>query len=75
MSVFGGFLYSRIAQPPQPPSWHVQGTGDYNQDNRSDILWQADDGTPAIWFMNGMNFVAGGAAGSFNPGSDWHVIA
>jgi hypothetical protein len=29
----------------------------------------------AIWFMNGMNFLSTGAAGSFNPGSDWHVIA
>jgi len=25
--------------------------------------------------MNGLTFVAGGAAGSFNPGHDWHVIA
>jgi hypothetical protein len=25
--------------------------------------------------MNGMNFISVGAAGSFNPGSDWHVIA
>jgi len=24
--------------------------------------------------MNGMNFIGGGAAGSFNPGSDWQVI-
>jgi hypothetical protein len=29
----------------------------------------------AIWLMNGMNFLSGGAAGSFNPGSDWHVIS
>jgi hypothetical protein len=57
------------------PSWHVVGTGDYNIDQRSDILWQADDGTPAIWFMNGMNFLSTGAAGSFNPGSDWHIVA
>ena len=57
------------------PSWHVQGTGDYNGDNKSDILWQPDNGTPAIWPMNGMNFVAAAAAGSFNPGHDWHVIA
>ena len=57
------------------PSWHVMGTGDYNGDEKSDILWQSDDGTPAIWFMNGMNFISGSAAGSFNPGHDWHVIA
>ena len=31
------------------PNWHIEGTGDYNGDNKSDILWQSDDGTPAIW--------------------------
>ena len=53
----------------------VQGTGDFNGDGKSDILWQGDDGTPAICFMDGINFLSGGAAGSFNPGHDWHVIA
>lgn len=57
------------------PNWHIIGTGDYNEDQKSDILWQADDGMPAIWLMNGMNLVSSGAAGSFNPGHDWHVIA
>ena len=28
------------------PSWHVEGTGDFNGDGKSDILWQNDDGTP-----------------------------
>jgi hypothetical protein len=53
----------------------LKGTGDYNGDQKSDILWQGADGTPAIWFMDGMNFIGGSAAGSFNPGPDWHVIA
>jgi hypothetical protein len=57
------------------PNWHVEGTGDYNGDNKSDILWQSSDGTPAIWFMDGITFLSSGAAGSFNPGPDWHVIA
>ena len=52
-----------------------KGTGDFNGDGKSDIVWQHDGGTPAMWFMDGMNFLSGGAAGSFNPGHDWHVIA
>jgi hypothetical protein len=54
------------------PSWHVEGTGDYDADGKSDILWQLADGTPVIWFMNGMSVVSDGVAGSFNPGPDWH---
>jgi serralysin len=57
------------------PSWHVEGTGDFNGDGKSDILWQNDDGTPAIWFMDGRTLISGAVAGSFNPGPDWHIIA
>jgi serralysin len=53
------------------PSWHIVGTGDFNADAHADILWQNDDGTPAIWLMNGLNFIAGG--GIPNPGASWHV--
>ena len=35
------------------PSWQVKGTGDFNGDGKSDILWQGSDGTPAIWMMDG----------------------
>ena len=57
------------------PSWQVKGTGDFNGDGKSDILWQSSDGTPAIWLMDGTNALSVSAAGSFNPGMDWHVIA
>ena len=40
----------------------------FNGDSKADILWQNDDGTPAIWTMDGTNVVSIGAAGSFNPG-------
>jgi hypothetical protein len=57
------------------PSWQIKGSGDFNGDGKSDILWQYTDGTPAIWLMNGLNLVSAGVAGSFNPGTDWHIIA
>lgn len=34
-------------------------SGDYNGDGKSDILWQNDNGTPAVWLMNGFNVVSG----------------
>ena len=30
-------------------SWHVVGSGDFNGDGFSDILWQNDSGEVAIW--------------------------
>ena len=45
------------------PSWHIKDTGDFNDDGRSDILWQNDNGTPAIWLMDGMNPIAQAAGG------------
>ena len=52
----------------------LMGAADFNGDSKSDILWQIDNGTPVIWTMDDMNVLSIGAAGSFNPGSDWHVI-
>jgi hypothetical protein len=39
----------------------------------SDILWQNDNGTPAIWLMNGSTVLANSAVGPFNPGPSWHI--
>jgi hypothetical protein len=35
--------------------WKVLGTGDFNQDGRSDVLWENTSGTVDIWEMNGAN--------------------
>jgi hypothetical protein len=54
------------------PSWHVKGTGDFNNDGRADILLQNDSGEAVIWEMKGTNVI--GAASLGNPGPDWHIM-
>jgi hypothetical protein len=46
---------------------------DFNPNGISDILWQASNGTPALWLMDGTTAVSTGAVGSFNPGPGWQV--
>ena len=43
------------------PSWKAIGTGDFNDDGHSDILWQnTSSGQVSIWEMNGTNVIGGG---------------
>ncbi len=52
-------------------TWHVIGTGDFNGDGKSDILWQNSDGTPGFWLMNGTTLNGGGLV--TNPGATWQA--
>lgn len=47
------------------------GTGDYNSNGKSDILWQNSNGAVAVWEMNGTSTIA--AAIIANPGPTWHT--
>jgi len=47
------------------------GTGDYDHDGRSDILWQNSSGEVVTWDMNGTSLI--GSASLANPGPTWHV--
>ena len=68
-----GTRWSRAPVGGNPgPSWHAIGTGDFNGDGKSDILWQNTNGAVAIWQMNGAKVIGGGLVG--NPGPSWHVI-
>ena len=60
---------------PNPgPSWRAIGTGDFNHDGFSDILFQnASTGQVSIWEMHG-NTLMGGGPVSPNPGPSWHAI-
>jgi hypothetical protein len=55
--VGGGF-----ATPfPDPTlAWNIRGTGDFNLDEKADILWRNDaSGQNSVWFMNGLELMSG----------------
>ena len=60
--------------PDPGPSWKAIGTGDFNDDGRSDILFQnTSNGEVSIWEING-NTLTGGGPVSPDPGLSWHAI-
>ena len=48
---------------------------DFDGDSGSDILWQDDNGTAAMWLMDGPNATFVGAVGPSNPGPSWEIKA
>jgi Cupin/FG-GAP-like repeat len=60
---------------PNPgPSWHAVGTGDFNDNGHSDILFQnTSSGQASIWEMNGNKLIGGGPV-SPNPGPSWRAV-
>jgi hypothetical protein len=55
-----------------PNGWTVEASGDFNQDNKADIILQ-NNGLPQIWLMNGTSVTS--TVTLANPGPSWHVIA
>ena len=47
-----------------PTNWTVQGTGDFNNDAKTDVLWRGPAGEVALWMMNGTTLVAGPQIGA-----------
>ena len=60
---------------PNPgPAWQAIGTGDFNHDGFSDILWQnTSTGQVSIWEMHGNTLIGGGPV-TPNPGTAWQAI-
>ena len=44
------------------PSWKVTGTGDFNGDKKSDVLWRNANGAVSIWQMDGSTVVSSSLA-------------
>jgi len=55
-----------------PLTWSIADVGDYNGDGRDDILWRNDDGTLALWTLNGLS-VANQSIVAVVP-TEWGII-
>ena len=71
----GNTLIGGGAISPNPgPAWQAVGTGDFNGDGPSDILFQnTGSGEASIWDMNGAILTGGGPV-TPNPGPSWKAI-
>ncbi|WP_374147049.1 FG-GAP-like repeat-containing protein [Sphingomonas sp. 28-63-12] len=72
----GGFTVNdAAASAAVPTNWHVIGTGDFNGDGRSDILWRNDDGTFSDWLGRpDGGFSPNDAAALNHVGIGWQVV-
>jgi hypothetical protein len=55
-----------------PNVWKIVGTGDFNGDGKSDILWQDTSGNVAMWFMDGAQVI--GSAGVGTVPNVWSIV-
>ncbi len=53
--------------------WLVAADGDFNNDQKTDIVLQNTNGTPQIWLMNGTTRTS--SVTLLNPGPAWHIVA
>ena len=73
-----GFVnFNGVAIAPDA-TWHIAQAGDYNGDGNDDIVWRNDNGSMAVWLMNGTSIIqsmvpisSNGAAAA--PDSTWTI--
>jgi FG-GAP-like repeat len=58
-------------------SWSIAGTGDFDGDGKSDVLWRNTAGQLALWLMNGSSIVGSSFVNDgstpVNPDPSWSV--
>lgn len=67
-----GALFS--PRSPGDARWRVVGLGDFNADNRQDLVFQHDDGTLAVWFLNGATLTQSSLFSATSPGAGWRAV-
>lgn len=75
----GTMTQATETNPPRPDPdakrWHVVSTVDRNQDGKPDLLFQHEDGTLAVWFMDGITLKTASLLNPSKPGGTWKVVA
>ncbi len=57
-----------------PTTWSIVGTGDFNGDGKSDVVWHDTSGNIAIWFMNGTTILNPNTAGVGNVTTSFKIF-
>jgi hypothetical protein len=63
-----------VAHAAVTNDWHIPGTGDFNGDGNSDIIWRHDSGQVYIWEMDGLAIKAEGGVAHAPVSNDWHIF-
>jgi hypothetical protein len=53
--------------------WNIAGTGDFNSDDRADIVWRGQGGEVVVWEMNGASLTGSQGFGLLLP-TDWQIL-
>jgi hypothetical protein len=73
----GATMVSGEVITPTPLSdtrWRVVGTGDFNRDGDTDILWQHQDGRVSVWYMRGTTILSGEVIAQPLADQGWRVV-
>ena len=70
-------ISARMIDPKHPGdgNWRVAGVGDLNGDGNQDLIFQHQDGTLGVWFLNGLSLSQASLLSPSNPGRDWRVVS
>ncbi len=52
--------------------WHLQAEADVSGDGRADLIWRNDNGSVAVWTLNGTQPLSAGTVATAS--ADWHIV-